>query len=196
MAIRGLVDTYIVYQFIRILTKRWKQLPAYKLGIIDANGKQLKKSTELKTTKEKNAYTIGHRFIFNIKRLLEKIPGGRSKLASFSAALWLIKEDVEPRSLEDMEAEVERFLSKMEDPDLLFEEMEEETDPDIRLMPGRYRLLDDVVDEDGNTVKAGAMIVIKDPVEPDTIALGEPVFTVLTTAGDEISVSLEDLGRA
>ena len=90
----AVIDTYITYKIISTLVKPWKEQDAYKLGIIDDNGKTLRKAKTLKTTEEKNAYTILIRFIFNLKRILEKIPGGKSKFASYAAAaVLLLKEE-------------------------------------------------------------------------------------------------------
>ena len=75
----AVIDTYIVYKIISILVKDWDEQDAYKLGIIDNKGKVLKKAKELDTSKEKAAYTVLVRFVFNLKRLLNKVPGGRSK---------------------------------------------------------------------------------------------------------------------
>jgi hypothetical protein len=36
-----------------------------------------------------------HRMVFRLKKLLAKVPGGDSKLASFAAAYWLVKESLE-----------------------------------------------------------------------------------------------------
>tara|TARA_Y100000590_G_scaffold457703_1_gene610876 strand:- start:306 stop:623 length:318 start_codon:yes stop_codon:yes gene_type:complete len=92
----GLVDTYITYRIITTLVKPWKEQDAYKFGIIDDKGKTLRKAKTLKKTEEKNAYTILIRFIFNLKRILEKIPGGKSKFASYAAAaVLLLKEEDE-----------------------------------------------------------------------------------------------------
>tara|TARA_B110000495_G_scaffold115206_1_gene99803 strand:+ start:1219 stop:1530 length:312 start_codon:yes stop_codon:yes gene_type:complete len=91
----SLVDTYLVYKIITILTKKWEDQEAYKLGIIDDNGKVLKKSRTLETKKEKDSYTVLVRFVFNLKRILETVPGGRSKFGSYAAAATLLlKEDV------------------------------------------------------------------------------------------------------
>jgi hypothetical protein len=65
---------------------------AYKLGIIDEKGKNLKKSSTLKTTEEKDAYTYLHRLVFNMKKIIGKLPGGDSKLKNIIAALFLVKE--------------------------------------------------------------------------------------------------------
>ena len=90
----GLVDTYITYRIITTLTKPWKEQDAYEFGIIDDKGKVLRKAKELKNSKEKNSYSILIRFIFNLKRLMEKIPGGKSKMGSYAiAALVFLKEE-------------------------------------------------------------------------------------------------------
>lgn len=85
-------DTYYTYRFIKILTTPWDELDAYELGIVDDEGNVLKKSRQLRTPEEKEAYTLFHRLVFNVKRLLEKLPLGRRRIASYAAALFLIRE--------------------------------------------------------------------------------------------------------
>ena len=92
----SLADTYITYRIIKILVTPWDEQDAFKLGIIDDKGKVLKKSKELKTSKEKDAYTVLIRFVFNLKRILNQVPGGRSKFGSYAAAaVLLLKEEEE-----------------------------------------------------------------------------------------------------
>lgn len=43
--------------------------------------------------------------ILRLKRLLGKIPGGKTRIASYAAALWLIKEDWQNRSEEQLLSE-------------------------------------------------------------------------------------------
>ena len=91
-----IVDTYITYRIIKTLVKPWKEQDAYKLGIIADKGKVLKKTKQLKTSEEKEAYTVLTKFIFNLKRLLNQVPGGKSKFASYAtAAILLLKEEEE-----------------------------------------------------------------------------------------------------
>ena len=87
-------NIYFVYQFLKKLVTPIKNTDAFKLGIIDEKGKVLKKRSTLKTSEEKEAYTLTDTMIFNLKKLLEKIPGGRLRIASFAAALFLLKEDL------------------------------------------------------------------------------------------------------
>jgi hypothetical protein len=90
-------DLLLIYQFLKRLTTPWDKTDAYKLGIIDSEGKLIKKMSELKTSEEKAAYGYFDRLVFNVKRLLEKLPGGKTRLASYAAALFLIKECTNPK---------------------------------------------------------------------------------------------------
>ena len=90
-----LVDTLITYRIVKLLVTPFEKQEAFKQGIIDKDGKVLKKNRDLKTEKEKKAYTYLHRFVFNLKRILKRIGLG-SKLGSFAVALaLLLKENKE-----------------------------------------------------------------------------------------------------
>ena len=92
MASRG-IDFLITYRVVKLLVTPFEKQEAYKFGIIDDKGKVLKKYKTLKTEKERKAYTLLHRFVFNLKRILQRVGLG-SKLGSFAVALaLLIKED-------------------------------------------------------------------------------------------------------
>jgi hypothetical protein len=92
----GIVDTYITYRIVTTLVKKWEDQDAYEHGIIDKKGKVLIKYKELKDRKAKDSYTVLIRFIFNLKRLMEKIPGGKSKIGSYAvAALVFLREEAE-----------------------------------------------------------------------------------------------------
>ena len=82
-------DTYLIYQVLKRLTTPFEETEAFELGLIDKNGKLIKKP---KDGKEKNAYSLFDRFIFNLKRILHKF-GLKSKFSSYAAALFLLKED-------------------------------------------------------------------------------------------------------
>jgi hypothetical protein len=87
------VDYYFIYKFVKMLVTPFKKTDAYKLGIIDENGNILKPMDELNTSQEKKAYSYTNRLVWNLKKLLGKFPFGKSTLASFGAAVWLLKED-------------------------------------------------------------------------------------------------------
>tara|TARA_Y100000389_G_scaffold201940_1_gene245908 strand:- start:1959 stop:2450 length:492 start_codon:yes stop_codon:yes gene_type:complete len=89
------IDLLITYRLIKLLVTRFENQEAFKYGIIDKKGKVLRRYRTLTKTVEKKSYTILHRFVFNLKRILQKVGlGGR--LGSFAVALaMLIKEDKE-----------------------------------------------------------------------------------------------------
>jgi len=87
-------DLFYAFRFLKLLVTPWESMDAYRLGIIDNNGKILKKKADRKTPQEKSAFTIFHRLVFNIKRLLNKVPGSLgTKLATYASALFLVKEE-------------------------------------------------------------------------------------------------------
>ena len=88
------VDAIIVYRILRKLTTPFKDTEAYRQGIIDDKGRILKKFSDLNTTAERDAYTLLDRLVWRIKRIIERVPYENKSLASFAAALALIKEHV------------------------------------------------------------------------------------------------------
>ena len=87
------VDLVITYRVVKLLATPFEKQEAFKYGIIDKDGKVLRKFRTLKTTAEKKAYTMLHRFVFNLKRILQKAGLG-GKLGTFAVALGLlIRED-------------------------------------------------------------------------------------------------------
>ena len=88
-----LVDSVIAYRILRMLTTPFEDTDAFKLGIINAKGKELKPMRSLNSVNERDAYTILHRMVFRIKRIIEKVPVDNKKLVTFAAALSLVKEN-------------------------------------------------------------------------------------------------------
>lgn len=84
------VDYLLVYRFIKGLITPFKKTDAYKLGIIDDEGNILKKMKDLETQAEKTAYTGFNRMIWNLKKLIQKIPIiGKSAITSWATAAYL-----------------------------------------------------------------------------------------------------------
>lgn len=87
------VDSIITYRILKLLTTPFTDTDAFRLGIIDDKGKELKKMNQLNSVVERDAYTLLHRLVFRLKRIIEKVPVENKKLLSFAAALALIKEE-------------------------------------------------------------------------------------------------------
>lgn len=108
-----MLDNLIAFRILYLLVQPFNQTKAYKLGIIDEKGNVLRKSSTLKTPEEKGAFTLLHRLVFNLKKILAKLPGGETKIASIAAAYFLIKENYKNKnvSLEVLEEEFNRIIS-------------------------------------------------------------------------------------
>ena len=148
-------NIYFAYQFLTKLTTPFEKTEAYKLGIIDKNGKVLKKRSTLKSQEEKDAYTITDTMIFNLKKLLGKVPGGRSRFATFAAALFLLKEDLTYRHYQDQSFLQEEFFKFMKT-----------DEKDVQLVREQITLREKYLDE----LDAGSGNIASIGVGPD----GEP----------------------
>ena len=169
-------DLFYAYRFIKLLVTPWEKTEAFKFGIIDDEGKVLKKTRELKTSEEKAAYTVFHRLVFNIKRLLNKLPFGKTKLASWATALFLIKEETGMS-----EEEIIKVLKKMDVDfdDTLFEStwyMDGK-----QLQPGVYSLSQAVLSpKTAETIALkGTKIRVFEDTSPEGYMLGAPIYRVL-----------------
>ena len=134
-------DTVYAFRFIRMLVLDWKDWDAYKAGIIDENGKRVK-SVKIDNLEKSSTWTPFIRLCANIKRLLSKVPGGGSRLGSFAAALFLIKEKT---GMTDKE--IKQICEKVgiEPLDFLNENSEWFVLEDKQLSHGVYRLRDSKV---------------------------------------------------
>ena len=156
-ASRG-ADLYFVFRFLRLLTMDYKKTDAYKYKIIDAKGKPLRKSSELETTDEKASYTMLHRMGFKIRRLIEKVPiVGKSILLNYAAALFLLKEQNNPRVWTDENYATRKLNEFLENEDWVESAkiLREEVEQMSRLKFGEY------LTEDGHTDVASAKNQVK-----------------------------------
>lgn len=187
-------DTYYTYRLVRTLATDWKDQEAYVLGIIDENGKVLRKANTLKTNEEKSAYTLFHRLSFNLKRTLEALPFGKAKLASFAAALFLIKEETGLS-----EDQLKKILDSMDmsSEDDLTESYWNMMNDNV-LSPGTYHLSEDVASPvTGEFIaKKGTTVIVDGNCESIDRLFGIPIFEVKhVPTKTKIYVSPKDLTR-
>ena len=193
------IDAFITFRFLKLLVTPFDKTEAFKFGIIDKNGKVLRKYKTLERIDERKAYTILHRLVFNIKRLLEKLPGGKSRLASYAAALFLIKEHVNEYHDSDGKLIEKEFYKYLKDNDLLEEDdgvIREEITFADKLLKGTYKLVQDVgVDEDDKVIgkKGDTVTVYSDTVPTDSV-MGQDVYKVIhDKTKDELLITIEDI---
>lgn len=115
------VDSIIAFRVLHMLVQNFEDTPAYRLGIIDKTGKELKRMRDLNTVELRDAYTLLHRLIFRLKRIINKVPIENKKLVSLAAAYALIKEEL-ANGKESIDLE-EKFLKRL-DADLTTEMQE------------------------------------------------------------------------
>lgn len=187
-------DTYYTYRMLKLLTTDWKDMEAYEYGIIDDNGNVLRKSNTLKTTSEKSAYTLFHRLVFNLKRILEKLPFGKSRLASYAAALFLLREETN-LSQEQLKSVLDQF--ELDFSDDLTESRWNVMD-DGSLAPGTYHLKNEIASPlTGEMIaRKGSTVIVPALCEHVDVLFGVPVFKVKhSPTKTDIYVTPEDLAR-
>jgi hypothetical protein len=84
------VDAYLVYSFIRRLVTPFEKYPAYTAGLIDKSG-NFTKSRNAFTPDERKALPMFDIMIINLKRLIGKLPLGKTRIATIAAALMLLR---------------------------------------------------------------------------------------------------------
>ena len=189
------IDLLITYRIIKLLTTPFEKQDAYRLGIIDKNGKVLRKTKELKTGKERDAYTILHRFVFNLKRLINLVPGGKSKLGTYAAALGLLLKE----NKDINEVEIEKVLYKhLSDNDLLVldDDIKESTGFDY-LPEGRYIITDRLTDlNDNTTADVGDIVYTTEDQKPFDNYFGVNLYNVINKdTNKQIIVSEDNVER-
>jgi len=179
------VDYYLAYQFLKKLTTPFNKTEAFKLGIIDKKGKVLRKRKEL-SSKERDSYKIMDTIAFNLKKLLEKLPGGKSKIASIGAALFLMKEEKFIKKMNNKEQRI--YLFKEQEENFLqfinsqecYNLLQECEKPIIQYL--KEEEVQILIPEDGPTVvTTGQAGLGTNPPGPSKRFAGAKVFKVPTT---------------
>lgn len=189
----SLVDTFIVFKFIKLLSSKWEDTDAFKVGAIDADGNFLKKTKEMKTPEEKKAFSKFHVLVFKLKQLLEKVPLGKVRIASLAAALFLLKEEFEPD--EDKKLFERAVWNYIKDKNIQPRNLTEHVICEGDIKSGEYKLKSDVVTPDGDVVKKNEFIVVKNTTKPVDKVLGTEVFKLKTKTGKTVVVSMAELEK-
>ena len=202
------IDLFVTYRFIKLLVTPFNETDAYKLGIIDkvgnrimpppsAGGVRQTKQKSLETAAEKRAYTILHKLVFNIKKIFEKVPGLRTKLGTYAAALFLLK-DTFKESVDDPDVFEKEFMKYLKEQGFEIDEsFSEEVIGFGEVLPkGEYVLVNDILnkEEEELTAKKGDKVIAFEDEAPIDTILGIDIFPVVHMKSKEkIYVSLEDI---
>ena len=197
------IDLFVTYRFIKLLVTPFEKTDAYRLGIIDADGKRIlvpgttNKPTPLRTVEEKSAYTVLHKLVFNIKKIFAKVPGLRTKLGTYAAALFLLK-DTFKESVDDPDIFEKEFIKYLKEQGYEIDDtISEEVIGFGEILPkGEYKLANDILnkEEEELSAKKGDKVVAFDDEAPVDTILGVDIFPVVHVKTQEkIYVGLEDL---
>jgi len=190
------IDLFVTYRFIRLLTTPFEKTDAFKMGIIDKDGNRTDK--KLYKIDERNAYTVLHKLVFNIKKLFGKVPGLRTKVGTYAAALFLLK-DTFKEHVEDPQMFEKEFLKYLKENNIELDDsiVEEVTLDNGKLSKGIYVLTQDVVtggEEDEIEALEGDEIEVFEDTPPEDTILGVDVFPVIhKKTKQKIFVSSEDI---
>ena len=187
------VDLFVTYRFLKLLVTPWNKQEAFKLGIIDKNGKALKRARDLGKEEERASFTLLHRLVFNCKRIMSKIPFIRSQLGTYAAALFLLKEHYKIENLP--EAEITKYLLENKLIDLNDKISEEVIGFGNMLPMGEYKLKDQVTaDDDEVDAQPGDIVTALEDTPPSDRVLGVDIFPVIhQKSNKKIYISLEDI---
>ena len=200
------IDLFVTYRFIKLLTTPFQKTEAFKLGIIDKDGNRIMKDSvsrgkipavPLEKTQEKNAYTILHKLVFNIKKIFQKVPGLRTKVGTYAAALFLLK-DTFKESVSDPDMFETEFVKYLKENNIEVDgEISEEVIGFGEILPkGEYVLKQDILnkEEEELTAKKGDTVIAFEDEPPVDTVLGVDIFAVIhEKTKEKIYVSLEDL---
>jgi len=202
------IDLFVTYRFIKLLVTPFEKTEAFKLGIIDKDGNRVLPTTPpggvrkvvpepLVSTEEKNSYTILHKLVFNIKKIFGKVPGLRTKLGTYAAALFLLK-DTFKESVDDPDMFEKEFMKYLKEEGYEIDDsISEEVIGFGEVLPkGEYVLVNDILntEEEELTAKAGDKVVTFEDQAPVDTVLGVEIFPVVhMKTKEKLYVSLEDI---
>jgi hypothetical protein len=199
------IDLFVTYRFIKLLVTPFDKMPAYKLGIIDKDGNRIMEKTVsrgmqptvLIGDEQKSAYTVLHKLVFNIKKIFGKVPGLRTKLGTYAAALFLLK-DTFKESVDDPDMFEKEFMKYLKEEGYEIDNtISEEVIGFGEVLPkGEYTLVNDILnsEEEELTAKKGDKVIAFDDEAPLDTILGIDIFPIVHVKTQEkIYVSLEDI---
>ena len=197
------IDLFVTYRFLKLLTTPFSKTDAFKFGIIDEKGNRIMQKgisqpeVPLNTTERQSSYTILHKLVFNIKKIFEKVPGLRTKVGTYAAALFLLK-DTFKESVDDHHMFEKEFMKYLKENNIEFDDsISEEVIGFGEVLPkGEYVLVSDILnkeEEELSAKKGDKVVTYEDEAPVDTI-LGVEIFPVIHIKSQEkIYVSLEDI---
>ena len=181
--LKSAADFVYTIRFLKLLTTPFEKMGAYEIGLIDKDGNvDKKKKEELKLTMDGRMDLSTHwtsfvRLVVNIKRLMAKAPGGKSVVARYGAALFLIKESGNLNNKQIQKIHNETGIDIL---DVLAEDTQWFMLNDKQLSPGVYRMKHDsmscIYEE---TYKDDQIRILEEESKPVGEVLGLDIYSAI-----------------
>ena len=187
----NVLDAAYAVRFLRLLTMKWTDTKAYKQGIIDKDGKLIKKNLD---SSDRKVWNMFHKLAFNLKRLINKLPFGKATLSSYIAGLWLLKDHTE---MDDNElAFVLREVTGIDPLKNTLQENSLFINNSNQLFEGTYKLNKNLIlpISGEELVLKGSNVVVESNCDPIGDIFGTPVYKVYhTNTKNYVYVTQEEL---
>mgnify|MGYP001482271611 FL=1 len=181
--LKSAADFVYTIRFLKLLTTPFEKMGAYEIGLIDKDGNvDKKRKEELKLTMDGRMDLSTHwtsfvRLVVNIKKLMAKAPGGKSVVARYGAALFLIKESGNLNNKQIQKIHNETGIDIL---DVLAEDTQWFMLNDKQLSPGVYRMKHDsmscIYEE---TYKDDQIRILEEESKPVGEVLGLDVYSAI-----------------
>ena len=181
--LKSAADFVYTIRFLKLLTTPFEKMGAYEIGLIDKDGNvDKKRKEELKLTMDGRMDLSTHwtsfvRLVVNIKRLMAQAPGGKSVVARYGAALFLIKESGNLNNKQIQKIHNETGIDIL---DVLAEDTQWFMLNDKQLSPGVYRMKHDsmscIYEE---TYKDDQIRILEEESKPVGEVLGLDIYSAI-----------------
>ena len=181
--LKSAADFVYTIRFLKLLTTPFEKMGAFEIGLIDKDGNvDKKRKEELKLTMDGRMDLSTHwtsfvRLVVNIKKLMAKAPGGKSVVARYGAALFLIKESGNLNSKQIQKIHNETGIDIL---DVLAENTQWFMLNDKQLSPGVYRMKHDsmscIYEE---TYKDDQIRILEEESKPVGEVLGLDIYSAI-----------------
>ena len=181
--LKSAADFVYTIRFLKLLTTPFEKMGAYEIGLIDKDGNvDKKRKEELKLTMDgrmdlSTHWTSFTRLVVNIKKLMAKAPGGKSVVARYGAALFLIKESGNLNNKQIQKIHNETGIDIL---DVLAEDTQWFMLNDKQLSPGVYRMKHDsmscIYEE---TYKDDQIRILEEESKPVGEVLGLDIYSAI-----------------
>ena len=181
--LKSAADFVYTIRFLKLLTTPFEKMGAFEIGLIDKDGNvDKKKKEELKLSMDGRVELSTHwtsfiRLVVNLKKLMAKAPGGKSVVARYGAALFLIKESGNLNNKQIQKIHNETGIDIL---DVLAENTQWFMLNDKQLSPGVYRMKHDsmscIYEE---TYKDDQIRILEEESKPVGEVLGLDIYSAI-----------------